>query len=122
MSTGLWATIAAIGGLIFTFILGRATGSRKASEKRADALEGDVKKANAEARSAEAKAFSADKKAELAANVIRILDNGPDTHEVEGLQQELEDSSRAKNENLAVLLEISRKQADRAHDFVEANK
>ena len=122
MSTGLWATIAAIGGLIFTFILGKATGSRKASEKRADALEGDVKKANAEARSAEAKAFSSEKKAELAANVIRILDNGPDTHEVEGLQQELEDSSRAKNENLAVLLEISRKQAERAHDFVEANK
>lgn len=122
MSTGLWATIAAIGGLILTFILGKATGSRKASEKRADALEGDVKKANAEARSAEAKAFSADKKAELAANVIRILGSGSDTKEMDHLQKELDDTSKAKNENLAVLMEISRKQADRAHDFMEANK
>ena len=122
MSSGLWATIAALGGLILTFILGRTSGSLKASKKRTEALEGDIKKAEAEARSAEAKAFSSEKKAELAANVIRILGNGPDTHEVEGLQQELDDSSRAKNENLAVLLEISRKQADRAHDFVEANK
>ena len=122
MSTGLWATIAAIGGLILTFTLGRITGTRKASEKRADALEGDVKKAEAEARSAEAKAFSAQKVSELAAGVIRILDNSNGTKEVDNLQKELDDSSKAKNENLATLMDIARRQADRAHDYMEANK
>lgn len=133
MSNGLWAALAAIAGLILTFILGRKAGSLKASEKQNKKLEQEVVEAKAETelakveeRNAETKAAASEAKADLAVKVFRILtDQVPYTQQTEPLremEQEVRERAPEEQSPEELALEIARRQAAQAESFMEDHR
>ena len=125
MSTGLWATVAAVVGLVLTFLLGRGTGKLKASEKEAEAAKREMEKAKVEERNAQAKAASADVKADMAVKIFDVVtDYVPYTQQTEPLrqmEQEVKESTPEQDPE-ALALEIARRQAAQAKAFIEEHR
>ena len=125
MSTGLWATGAAVVGLVLTFLLGRGTGRLKASEKEAETAKREMEKAKVEERNAEAKAASAETKSDMAIRIFDVItEHVPYRQQTEPLrqmEQEFRESAPDQDPE-ALALEIARRQAAQAEAFIEEHR
>ena len=125
MSTGVWAIVATIAGVVLTFLFGSRFGKLKTAEKRNDELEKAIEQVKAEERNAEAKAVSEERKADLAVTIMGVISEkvpglGP-SQAVREMEQAVNAATPDQDTDL-LALEIARRQAAQAASFIEEHK
>lgn len=112
-------------GLILTFLLGSKVGKLKTVTKQAEKmeeennnLENKVEIAQSEKRTEATKAESAEKKAELAAGVVKLVSEAaskvPPVDELDKLEESVKEATVFTSDDA---LEVARKQAELAEKF-----